>query len=1107
MFRLLPYIAAGVLAWLDAADAAAPIFENRTPVGFSPADSTTRADFVVGGEVSVLVDLDQAATEDFPAIAHFHAIEKSDQLSTTDTDGMQIDIAMVDVAPFGTHDNSPAAGVTQFATLDVVVHMAWIEETNNPTGAGVIYSGGTTPTYEVVYAQSTNGGATFSTPVSVSGGTSYHSITTGTSFSTLDLEVESGGNPHVTYAFISTANRARNRNVYYSNSTDGGVTWPSVPEVVNDLTTVGNLEGRDTAFPRMAIDDRDNIFIAYVRGSSRGTGTDDVMLAKVNRSDFSMVTIGSLGTAGSSGGVRVTDDTKRHTGPDIAIGDGDALHVAYFNDDDDRIEHKRSITDTTWADISSTGWDQNVDGASVGSFIDEVAGNTALEQEADFFFPSITVDRARIPDRVYSVFKFGSGGNEGVRFNRYDDDGTTGTGITWGTASSVWSTGPVPLFDDGSSTNIELDWTITERVSAVVDDRLDDRGDLHIAFTAGHSGSSSEHDIYYARYNGASWTLPEKVADDDSDGTGTTDGIASGDGFLLSPAIATHPEFDHVFLAFAGGTGEGFGVKGVFDVDHHPYFKILGRAISSEDESVPVGGFQYTLSYTPINPQTVAADVDDNPIYVHAADPTDGSALGAGGASTDGFLTGNWETVGTTLADDDKFFEGLRDEDPTSTNEWGDDGDKIGLLVKLNVLGSDSATNLQVVLANTASAGSGNLDARTVKVGSAPIVGFTPGTFFALGADIDIVPSNNAPAVQVIEPDGVGDTGNTSFTIEYTLTDSDDDLDGSLQAALYAYPTKNLKTVQDIRIFGTLIVDENDDSANNVAGTDDFEEGSNRDYTWDDPPAALKSTALFASILRVQSGSYYIYLIADDGRNPPVFAVSPGALTIRHSPIIRQIDPIVADTVDTGVRTGLKANPYDLDFSVLDYDSDARVQLFYAAASGITSVSPTGTYPNQKFVLGKSVTETRGTAITDSTFLTDQDKEFAWDVKTPLVKDGSYFLYAVATDSITTTVANSTTPLIIKHSPSFVFFEPTKDTQRSIDSGSQSVFTIQWQKGPGDNDLDHNATIDLYFTTDDPAVTDHSTDAGASSTSLTSDLDDTRTIKTGLLAARGKSHF
>ena len=406
----------------------------------------------------------------------------------------------------------------------------------------------------------------------------------------------------------------------------------------------------------MAIDDRDNIFITYVQGTSDGSGTDDIMLAKVNRSDFSIVTIG-----GSTAGVRLTADVKRHTGPDIAIGDGDALHVLYFNDDDDRIEHKRSITDTTWADVSAVGWDQGSDGATVGSFVDEVSGNTALEQEAIFYFPTITIDRLQLPDRVYSVFKFGSGGDEGVYFNQYSDDGTTGTGAAWGTASSVWSTGPVPLFDDGSSTNIELDWTITERISAVVDDRLDDRETSTSPSRPDTAAAAASTTCTTPATTAPAGTLPEKVADDDSDGTGTTDGIASGDGFLLSPAIATHPEFDHVFLAFAGGTGEGFGVKGVFDVDQHPYFKVLGRAISSEDESVPVGGFQYTLSYTPINPQTVAADVDDNPIYVHAADPTDGSALGAGGASTDGFLTGNWETVGTTLADDDKFFEGLRD--------------------------------------------------------------------------------------------------------------------------------------------------------------------------------------------------------------------------------------------------------------------------------------------------------------------------------------------------------------------------------------------------------------------------------------------------------------
>jgi hypothetical protein len=88
-------------------------------------------------------------------------------------------------------------------------------------------------------------------------------------------------------------------------------------------------------------------------------------------------------------------------------------------------------------------------------------------------------------------------------------------------------------------------------------------------------------------------------------------------------------------------------------------------------------------------------------------------------------------------------------------------------------------------------------------------------------------------------------------------------------------------------------------------------------------------------------------------------------------------------------------------------------------------------------------------------------------------------------------------PLVVRHSPSFVFYEPSRDTQREVDSGSQPVYTIQWQKGPGDGDLDHDATIALYFTTDDPATTDHATDSGASAASLLSDPD-TRLIVSGL---------
>ena len=163
-----------------AAFGAAPTFENRTPIGFSPQDSTVRADFIVGKEISVRVDLNQAATEEHPVYGHFHAIESAVQVDGTDTDGMQVDIAMVDVVPFGTNANLPAPGVTAAATTPVI-HMAWIEEVG--TTRGRTYKGGTTPVYQVMYSRSFDAGKTFSTAASVSNTLRFHPLTlTGRTF-------------------------------------------------------------------------------------------------------------------------------------------------------------------------------------------------------------------------------------------------------------------------------------------------------------------------------------------------------------------------------------------------------------------------------------------------------------------------------------------------------------------------------------------------------------------------------------------------------------------------------------------------------------------------------------------------------------------------------------------------------------------------------------------------------------------------------------------------------------------------------------------------------------------------------------------------------------
>ena len=126
-------------------------------------------------------------------------------------------------------------------------------------------------------------------------------LNTQDSFSTLDLEVDSRGNPRVVYAFRDNTKN----NVYFNYSDRAGAEWKT-PIVVNDIN---HGEGQDSAFPRMVIDDRDQIFVSYVRGVTKGGTTDDVMLAKVNKNTnpYSMVAINETGGSGG-GGIRLSSD-------------------------------------------------------------------------------------------------------------------------------------------------------------------------------------------------------------------------------------------------------------------------------------------------------------------------------------------------------------------------------------------------------------------------------------------------------------------------------------------------------------------------------------------------------------------------------------------------------------------------------------------------------------------------------------------------------------------------------------------------------------------------------------------------------------------------------
>ena len=153
-------------------------------------------------------------------------------------------------------------------------------------------------------------------------------------------------------------------------------------------------------------------------------------------------------------------------------------------------------------------------------------------------------------------------------------------------------------------------------------------------------------------------------------------------------------------------------------------------------------------------------------------------------------------------------------------------------------------------------------------------------------------PLNTPPTITMVEPDGVGDTADISYTITWTDSDPDDNADISLY-----YDTNNDGT-GGVLIIGTLTEDAADS------------------YAWDTSG--------------ITSGHYYVYGIIDDGTNPAVTSVSTGTVTIDHdsdgdglSDLTESglgTDPDNSDTDGDELSDGNEVN--DLGTNPLSTDSD-----------------------------------------------------------------------------------------------------------------------------------------------------------------------------------------
>jgi hypothetical protein len=158
-----------------------------------------------------------------------------------------------------------------------------------------------------------------------------------------------------------------------------------------------------------------------------------------------------------------------------------------------------------------------------------------------------------------------------------------------------------------------------------------------------------------------------------------------------------------------------------------------------------------------------------------------------------------------------------------------------------------------------------------------------PFPFLLLWIGLAQAQDNAPPTVQLLRATPFA---NEQTTISYVLYDAEDDVTGTLRYELFYYPDERLSSVDDIRTFATKLVDEKDVLLD--VGQGDLSEGTAVDdvqtYTWGDAPTVLQNQAGFAPATKVLPGSYYLYLVAEDGVNAPVFTVSDFQVTVAHAP-------------------------------------------------------------------------------------------------------------------------------------------------------------------------------------------------------------------------------
>ena len=219
-------------------------------------------------------------------------------------------------------------------------------------------------------------------------------------------------------------------------------------------------------------------------------------------------------------------------------------------------------------------------------------------------------------------------------------------------------------------------------------------------------------------------------------------------------------------------------------------------------------------------------------------------------------------------------------------------------------------------------------------------------------------------------------------------------------------------------------------------------------------------------------GNYFLYAICN--MTEDLVLGRSRKIQILRPPKINSVGPIDDVTLDSGglynvngVPDGKGPRRVKIDFEVNDADDPPEVYLFASQDSTLTVAANSFNAEGLPELADAELLNKAGPiSITDSFFWKFSGNDF--------VAEGVYYVYALVSDASSIVLGRSKGRIQVIHSPYLRFDTPTDGRGGKVDTiftggvNPQRYLTFTWGKKGfnGDFDLDDNALIDLYYSSE-----------------------------------------